>query len=128
MKPLTCLLADKLFININYQWIDLEGYAQEENVLNWLNQHIGFYRWSMRLQTAGWGILLIFELIACVLFIKVSDSSIDKINEFNNIVNGVFVGFMVIVTIVTCWCISMLEKSVGEKWTEENDFTHQFIT
>ena len=128
MKPLTYLLADKLFININYQWVDREGYPQKENVLNWLNQHVGFYRWSMRLQTAGWGILLIFELIACVLFIEVSDSSTEEINEYNNIVNGVFIGSMVIVTIVTCWYINMLEKSVGRKWTEENDFTHQFET
>ncbi|KAI9252936.1 hypothetical protein BDA99DRAFT_520449 [Phascolomyces articulosus] len=126
LKPLTHLLANKLFSNINYQWIDHDGYSQEDNVLDWLYEHVGFFRWCMRLQTAGWGILFVFEVVICALLVKVSDRSTQDIDTYNDIINGVFIAFMVIVTIITSWYTSALEKSIGKRWAEANDFTQKF--
>ncbi|KAI9245847.1 hypothetical protein BDA99DRAFT_565729 [Phascolomyces articulosus] len=126
LRPLTYVVGENMFPNLDYEWVDRDGHSQQQHILDWQYEHIRFFRWSMRIQTFGWGILLILELIACLLFVEVSDMSTDDIVKYNNIINAVVISFMVTVGIIASWYLDKKEKIIGKQWTKENDFTDKF--
>ncbi|KAI9278756.1 hypothetical protein BDA99DRAFT_429083 [Phascolomyces articulosus] len=126
LRPLTHIIGEQMFAGIQYQWTDRDGNERTQSIVEWQFENIRFFRWSMRLQTLAWGVLLILELVACVLFVEITDMSTDDIVKYNNIINGVVIGVMVTVSTTAGWYARKLVKEVGKKWTEENDFTDKF--
>ncbi|KAI9278755.1 hypothetical protein BDA99DRAFT_493070 [Phascolomyces articulosus] len=126
LRPLTYIMAEQMFGNIYYEWTDRDGNPQQQKILEWQFEHIRFFRWSMRLQTLAWGTFLALELVACVLFVELTDMTTDDIVKYNNIINAVIIATMVTVSIIASYYGGKLEKSIGKQWTEENDFTEKF--
>ena len=126
LRPLTYIMGEQMLAGMQYEWTDHDGTRRQQNILEWQFERIRFFRWSMRLQTLAWGVLLVLELVACVLFVEKTDMSTDDIVKYNNIINGVVISFMTIISIVAGSYGRKLAMEVGKEWTKENDFTDKF--
>lgn len=125
VRPLTFIMARQMFSEASYRWIDKDGNKHEMGIVDWQWEHIRFFRISMTLQTAAWGILLVLELVACVLMVE-SSLSIDNIVAYNNIITSVVVAVMVTVSILAGIYGHRVEKRIGSAWTKENDYTDYY--
>ena len=119
-------MAEQMFSGLKYKWTDRDGVPRQQSILEWQYEHIRYLRWSLRLQTLAWGVFLVLELVACVLFVELTDMVADDIVKYNNIINAAIIGTMVSVSIIASHYSGKLERSIGKKWTEENDFTEKF--
>ncbi|KAG2220117.1 hypothetical protein INT45_006145, partial [Circinella minor] len=126
LRPLTYIIGEQMFSGMQYKWTDRDGIPRQQSIFEWQYEHIRYLRWSMRLQTLAWGVFLVLELVACVMFVELTDMVADDIVKYNNIINAAIVGTMVLVSVFAGQYTGKLERSIGKKWTEENDFTEKF--
>ncbi|KAI8140400.1 hypothetical protein BJV82DRAFT_520434 [Fennellomyces sp. T-0311] len=127
IRPLNYIMAQQMMAAVKYKWTDKDGNRQEQNVMVWQWDHIRYFRISMYLQTAAWGVLLILELMACILMVQ-SDMTVDEVVMYNNILTSTVVAVMVSASIAAGIYGHMLEKRIGKRWTEENDFTEKYAS
>ncbi|KAI8146802.1 hypothetical protein BJV82DRAFT_665755 [Fennellomyces sp. T-0311] len=109
-RPLAFKLAQGMLTNIRYSWIDRDGNPQEQDVMLW----------------TAWGFILIMELVACVLMVKVSDLSVDQIVMYSNVINACVISVTVTVSIVVGYYGGRLEQKIGKEWTAVNDFSREY--
>ena len=119
-------MGQQMLSQVNYQWIDQDGNPQQQNIIAWQWEHIRYFRWSMRIQSALWSFVLIMQLVACVLFVEVTDMSVDDIVKYNNIITSAYTPIMITISIAAGVYGYRIEKRVGKLWVEENDFTDKF--
>ncbi|KAI9499150.1 hypothetical protein BDB00DRAFT_753729 [Zychaea mexicana] len=126
LRPLIYIISAEMLGGIKYEWTDRDGVSQEQSMMEWQWEHIRFYRINARLQTAGWGLLLILKLVACVCMVELTDLSADDIVKYDNIATAVVVVLMVTASIIAGYYGGKVEKKIGQQWTQENDFTDKF--
>ncbi|KAI7852686.1 hypothetical protein BDC45DRAFT_443627 [Circinella umbellata] len=126
LRPLTYIIGEQMMGGMEYEWTDREGIPRQQSIVAWQFDHIRFFRWSMRLQTLAWGVFLVLELVACVLFVETTDLSTDDIVKYNNIINAVVISVMTTVSITASLYGRKLVMEFGKEWTKENDFTEKF--
>ncbi|KAI7852688.1 hypothetical protein BDC45DRAFT_537245 [Circinella umbellata] len=126
IRPLTFIMGQQMFSHVNYQWIDREGIPQQQNIMAWQWEHIRYFRWSMRIQSALWSFVLIMQLVACVLFVEATDMSVDDIVKYNNIITSAYTPIIITISVVAAIYGRKFEKRIGKLWIEENDFTDKF--
>lgn len=118
-------MAQSMFSEAEYVWIDLEGNVRRQNVVEFQWDVVRYFRISMYTQTAAWGIILIAELVASVVMIK-SDMKTSRIVDVNNIISNAVIGVMVPLSILAAIYGRRAEKRIGDKWAKENDFTAKY--
>ena len=123
--PLNYIMAQQMMAAVNFKWTDKDGNRQEQNGVEWQWEQLRYFRISMYMQTAAWGILLILELMACILMVE-SSMSVDDVVMYNNILTSVVVSVMVAISIAARIYGHVLMKRVGKIWAEENDFTEKY--
>ncbi|KAG2220118.1 hypothetical protein INT45_006146 [Circinella minor] len=126
LRPLTYIIGEQMMGGMQYEWTDRDGNLQQQSVVAWQFDHIRFFRWSMRLQTLAWGVFLVLELVACVLFVETTDLPTDDIVKYNNIINAVVISVMTTVSIIASLYGRKFVIEFGKEWTKENDFTEKF--
>ncbi|KAI9278759.1 hypothetical protein BDA99DRAFT_429164 [Phascolomyces articulosus] len=126
IRPLTFIMGQQMFSEVYYRWTDRDGNPQQQNILAWQWEHIRYFRWSMRIQSALWSFVLFMQLVACVLFVEVTDMSVDDIVKYNNIITSVYTPVMITISISAGIYGVRFEKRIGKAWVEENDFTDKF--
>lgn len=126
-RPLTYIMACQMYSELSgYRWIDKDGTKREMKVMDWMWQHITFFRYNMYAQTAAWGVLLVLEFVAVVLMVE-STLSIDDIVKYNNIITSVVVAVMVTFSIACGTLNRRYEIKIGKAWAAENDYTDKYM-
>ncbi|KAI8140399.1 hypothetical protein BJV82DRAFT_692582 [Fennellomyces sp. T-0311] len=125
-QPFTYSMGRQMLTKVRYNWTDRDGNPQDQEVVVWYWEHIPEFKKHMYGISAGWGIALVMQLIACVLMVEASNLSVDQIVMVNNIITGNVTGIMVAVTVASGIYIERLVKKIGPDWIAENDFTDKF--
>ena len=127
LRPIVFLVGRQLFLPSKYRWTDRQGNRQEILVSEWQWQELVLLRRCMYGLTAAWGLLFILEFVATIIMVYACDLNVDDIIMYNNIINGVVVGVMVLVTLLCLVLVRRDEIRVGKKWAQENDYTDKWI-
>ncbi|ORY94923.1 hypothetical protein BCR43DRAFT_494824 [Syncephalastrum racemosum] len=126
-RPLTYIMACQMYSELSgYRYIDKDGNQRQIKVMDWMWEHIPFFRYNMYVQTGAWGVLLVLEFVAVVLMVE-STLSIDDIVKYNNIITSVVVAVMVTFSMACGVLNRRYEIKIGKVWAEEHDYTDQYM-
>ncbi|KAI8143762.1 hypothetical protein BJV82DRAFT_609343 [Fennellomyces sp. T-0311] len=126
LRPMVFLVGRQLFRPSKYRWIDCQGNRQEMLVSEWQWQQLVFFRRAMYGLTAAWGLLLILEFVTTLIMAYASSLTVDQIIVYNNIINGVVIGVMILVTFLCLVLTRRDEIRVGRAWAQEHDYTDKW--